>query len=288
MSAWLMSDLSLVLLVVFIGVVLISGTAVMLGVKGWQQYQASFTASTESNLEKMFMFVDAKKMFLGNVAMIIGVPALVFITTENMFYVLLSILIVLSMPTIMMKVLEARRKQQIVESLPDALAQISGSMRSGATFTSSIETMVSETKGPIGQEFELLLKEQKMGISQQDSLENLGERISSEDVDLVVTAALISRDVGGNLAEILGRLSVTLRRKIEMEGKIKALTSQGKLQGIVVSMLPFAIIFALVYVEPEGIMPIFSTFLGWGFLAAIVLLEIMGAIMIRKIVSIDV
>jgi tight adherence protein B len=288
MSAWLMSDLSLVLLVVFIGVVLISGTAVMLGVKGWQQYQASFTASTESNLEKMFMFVDAKKMFLGNVAMIIGVPALVFITTENMFYVLLSILIVLSMPTIMMKVLEARRKQQIVEALPDALAQISGSMRSGATFTSSIETMVSETKGPIGQEFELLLKEQKMGISQQDSLENLGERISSEDVDLVVTAALISRDVGGNLAEILGRLSVTLRRKIEMEGKIKALTSQGKLQGIVVSMLPFAIIFALVYVEPEGIMPIFSTFLGWGFLAAIVLLEIMGAIMIRKIVSIDV
>ena len=128
--------------------------------------------------------------------------------------------------------------KEIVESLPDVLAQVSGSMRSGSTLNSAIETMVNESKGPVGQEFALLLKEQKMGISQQDALENLGERINSEDVDLVVTAALIARDVGGNLAETFERLSIMLRKKIEMEGKIKALTSQGKLQGWVVSMLP--------------------------------------------------
>lgn len=133
-----------------------------------------------------------------------------------------------------------------------------------------------------------MVKEQKLGISQKDALENLGDRVGLEELDLVVAASLIARDVGGNLSETFDRLSVMLRRKIEMEGKIKALTSQGKMQGWVVGALPFGIMLALVYVEPQGIMPMFSTFLGWGFLAAIIALEVMGAIIIRKIVSIDV
>ncbi len=90
------------------------------------------------------------------------------------------------------------------------------------------------------------------------------------------------------MAETFFRLSHMLRRKIEMEGKIKALTSQGKLQGWVVAALPFGIIAALTVVEPEGIEPIFSTILGWGFLTVIIILELMGALMIRKIVSIDI
>ena len=127
-----------------------------------------------------------------------------------------------------------------------------------------------------------------MGMALEDALDSMAERVQSEDMDLVVSAALIARDVGGNLAEIFLSLSETLRRKIDMEGKIRALTSQGKLQGWVVGLLPFGIILGLMLVNPEGIKPIFNGLLGWGFLGVILVMEIIGGLMIRKIVTIDI
>lgn len=259
-----------------------------LSTQAFGHYQRVFTSTAETKLEKMFMFFDYKKMFFTNVFLLVGVPAFIYLITGNAFYTVVAFLATVFSPKIILRFLDKKRKDSINQALPDALAQIAGSMRSGSTFTSSIENMVNETKGPISQEFSLLLKEQKIGISQQDALENLGDRVNLEDVDLVITAALIAKDVGGNLAETFERLSDMLRKKVEMEGKIKALTSQGKMQGWVVGCLPFGIIFALTYVEPESIGPIFTTYLGWGFLAVILLLELMGGLVIRKIVSIDV
>ena len=283
-----MDSSSALYILVFTCVCIAGYIFVNLGSRAFAFYQKTFTSQAETNLEKMFLFFDYDKMFFTNIAIIFLVPGFVYLISGNAFYTVLSLAAVIAMPKIIVKVLDKKRKEKLVEALPDALAQISGSMRSGSTFTSSIELMVNETKGPLSQEFALLLKEQKIGISQQEALENMGERVDSEDLDLVITAALIARDVGGNLSETLERLSDMLRRKIEMESKMKALTSQGKLQGWGVGALPFGIIFALSYVEPEGIMPIFSTFLGWGFLAVILILELLGGVMIRKIVSIDV
>ncbi|PID42069.1 MAG: secretion system protein F [Proteobacteria bacterium] len=254
----------------------------------WQLYQSRFKTNADENLQKMFMFVDANRIFAANIGFIIFAPPIVYFFSGNIFYAVLVFLVILATPRVTIKLMESRRRSKIVSALPDALAQIAGNLTSGATFTSAIEHMVSETNGPISQEFGLLLKEQKIGISPQDALANLAERVDLEEIDLVVTATLISRDVGGNLAETFLRLSHMLRRKIEMEGKIKALTSQGKLQGWVVAALPFGIIAALTVVEPQGIEPIFSTILGWGFLTVIIILELMGALMIRKIVSIDI
>lgn len=283
-----MNDTSITLVVIFCAFAGLVFVLLNLASQAMQAYQQAFTKSAEHNLEKMFLFLDYRKMFLTNIGLLIFVPLLVYFASSNAFYAFISFLVMLVIPKVSIKVMEKKRTEKIVNALPDSLAQIAGSMRSGSTFTSSIETMVNETKGPISQEFGLLLKEQKLGISQKDALENLGERINVEEVDLVVAAALIARDVGGNLAETFERLSDMLRRKIEMEGKIKALTSQGKMQGWVVGMLPFGIILALVYVEPDSILPIFSTYLGWGFLTVIFILEGLGAIFIKKIVSIDI
>ena len=107
-------------------------------------------------------------------------------------------------------------------------------------------------------------------------------------MDLVISAALIARDVGGNLAEIFTRLSGSLRKKQEMEGKINALTAQGVLQGWVVSMLPFGILFALHFIEPEAMEFLWNSILGWVFLALIILLELLGGFFISRIVRIDV
>lgn len=276
------------LVVVFLGIVMVSWIFTQLAMQLWGGYQARFTAAAESRLERMFLFLDYKKVFLTNVGMLLVLPLAVYLYFGSVFLAIVTLIVILCIPKMMLKRMQSRRKHTIINALPDALAQIAGSLRSGATFTAAIETLVNESKGPVAQEFGLMLKEQKLGISPREALENLAERVTAEEMDLVVAAALIAREVGGNLAEIFERLSTMLRKKIEMEGKINALTSQGKLQGWVVGFLPLAIIAALVVIEPEGILPVFSTFLGWGFLTVILIMEIFGAIMIRKIVSIEV
>ncbi len=122
----------------------------------------------------------------------------------------------------------------------------------------------------------------------EDALDNLAERVQSEEMDLVVSAALIAHDVGGNLAEILHSLADTIRRKLEMEGKVQSLTAQGRLQGHVVTALPFMILGVLALIEPNATLPIFNTLLGWIFLSVIVVLLCIGGLMIRKIVDIDI
>jgi len=276
------------LVVVFLGIVMVSWIFTQLAMQLWGGYQARFTAAAESRLERMFLFLDYKKVFLTNVGLLLVLPLAVYLYFGSVFLAIVTLIVILCIPKMMLKRMQSRRKHTIINALPDALAQIAGSLRSGATFTAAIETLVNESKGPVAQEFGLMLKEQKLGISPREALENLAERVTAEEMDLVVAAALIAREVGGNLAEIFERLSTMLRKKIEMEGKINALTSQGKLQGWVVGFLPLAIIAALVVIEPEGILPVFSTFLGWGFLTVILIMEIFGAIMIRKIVSIEV
>jgi len=277
-----------ILTLLFAGITATTWLVVNAVFKGYSRYEATFTETADSKLESLFLFLDSKKIFAVNIVLLLAVPVLLYLIYENWFYIILSIIVLATFPRIALRVMESRRRAAINQALPDMLAQIAGAMRAGSTFQSAIETMTQETVGPISQEFTLLLKEQRLGKTLEESLDNLAERVQSEEMDLVVTATQISRSVGGNLAEIFLRLSETLRKKMEMESKIKALTAQGKLQGWVVGLLPFGIIFALFFVEPDGIRPIFTSLLGWIFLGVIVILEIFGGLMIRKIVNIDV
>ena len=239
-------------------------------------------------IDESSLMVDARKVFVVNVLGLLLVPVLVYLLTVSWLYVVLSVVLVLVAPRLVFWRLEKRRRESIRESLPDTLAQIAGGMRAGATFISATQVMVAETKGPVSQEFALFLREQKLGLTLDEGLDNLAERVDLEEMDLVVTAVQIARELGGNLAEIFERLSDTLRRKLEMEGKIRALTAQGKLQGWVVGLLPFFIMLALNYLEPEAMEGLYTHLLGWCFLAGILVLTLLGGLAIRKIVAIDV
>ncbi len=281
-------DIYLILAFLFIAISAMIWVFLTFSVHGFERYQAIFTEQTESKLENLFLFIDAKRVFILNVITLLVLPVTVYLLTQSTFYVILSVLALLILPKFFFLRLEAQRKLKFVHGLPDALAQIASGMSAGQTFTSAMETMVNETRGPISQEFSLVLREQRLGKSLAEALDNLAERVQAEELDLVVTATQIANEVGGNLSEIFRRLSDTLRRKMEMEGKIKALTSQGVLQGWVVGMLPFFIILALYFVDRENISPIFSNLLGWIFLGIIFINEFIGGMMIRKIVNIDI
>jgi tight adherence protein B len=253
-----------------------------------ERYANAVSETTESSLQNLFVMVDTRKVVFINLAMIVALPVIAYYVLDSVIWAIVAVVLALAMPRIVFVLLEKRRRRNITEALPDTLAQIAGAMRAGSTFPMAIQTMVSETKGPIGQEFDLVLREQRVGVTMEEALDNMAERVMTEEMDLVVSAALIARDVGGNLAEILMSLSVTLRRKLDMEGKIAALTAQGKLQGWVVSLLPFAVIAALLVFEPDAMWPIFTSLLGWAFLAVIIILEICGGFLIKKIVTIDI
>lgn len=276
--------LALLLVALTIGI----WTALRLSALGYSRYQSGFTRRAEDSFAQLFLFIDSRKLFFTNVALLLVLPLAVYFVFASWLCVAAAVIGVLVLPKCLLKMLEAKRHTAINTALPDALAQVAGAMRAGATFLNAVESMVDETSGPISQEFSLLLREQRMGLSLSDALENLAERVQTEEMDLLVTATQISRELGGNLSEIFERLSVALRRKLEMEGKIDALTSQGKMQGWVVGLLPFFIILALTWIEPESMLPLYTSLLGWCFLVVILTLEILGAVMIRKIVSIDV
>ena len=278
----------LILLIVFVGVTLIGHTVLVSGVSAVEEKSETLVTATDSQLRHMFLFANTRRLLVFYIAAITGVPLALWMLDQSPVVILVGLALVLLFPQWMLARLAARRRAAISAALPDALAQIAGAMRAGSTFGSAVQSTVEEQRGPLGQELGLMLREQRVGARLEEALDNLGERVQSEEMDLVISAALISQEVGGNLAEILQRLSETIRRKMDMEGKIKALTSQGVLQGYVVTALPFLIMTALLFMEAEAMRPIFSGLLGWIFLFIITVLVTIGGVLIRKIVSIDI
>ena len=272
----------------FVGVSLLGFMLLSTGTQAFETHSENVAVRTDSQLRKMFLFANTRRLIVLYLLALVLVPVVLVMLNQSPVIIVIALVLMLMAPGRVMKMLAKRRNVAINKALPDSLAQIAGAMRAGATFTSALQSMVEEQKGPLGQEFGLLLREQRLGARLEDALDNLGERVQSEEMDLVISASLIAQEVGGNLAEILQSLSNTIRRKKEMEGKIKALTSQGVLQGYVVTALPFFILMVLMFIEPEATGPIFSGVLGWAFLLVIALLQLVGGLMIRKIVSIDI
>ncbi|WP_416394988.1 type II secretion system F family protein [Allohahella sp. A8] len=256
--------------------------------QAYRVYQGSFTQKANTELGNMYIFWDADKLFFLNLLALCLVPLIVYLYSDSYFYVGLSVVMLIVLPRLLYLRMRKKRLQTFEMSLPDALAQMAGSMRAGATFIGSLEHMVQETRGPIQQEFTLFLQELRLGIGTDLAMQKLTKRVPSENLLIMASATLIAKDLGGNLAEVYGRLSDTLRQKITMEAKIDALTSQGRMQGWVVGMLPFAIILILQSMEPESMQYLTTGLLGWVFLGIIILMEILGLLMIRKIITIDV
>jgi tight adherence protein B len=262
--------------------------ALFFAIRAWDVYRSEFTLNAKTSLEDMFLFIDPKRLFLINIAFVILVPLLILLITQAIPFAVLAAVLIFVIPRISYKILKERREIKLIEQMPDALNMLSGALKAGSSLAIAMDLVASETEPPFSQELSLVLREQKLGVSLEDALDSFSKRNKLEEVKLLVSAITISKDVGGNLAEVLDRLANTLRAKSAMEGKIRALTSQGKLQGIVVGMLPIFLAFVLFQMEPEAMRPLLTTYYGWGVMIVIGIFLLLGAIVIKKIVTIDV
>jgi tight adherence protein B len=252
------------------------------------QQQIKFDKTAKTDLAAMFIFIDPQVLFRYSVGALVVIPLLLFLVLENPLLAVGSGVAVAFMPGYLVRRLKTSRIELFEKQMPDALLMVSGGMRAGASLSVALESMVKEQKPPLAQEFDLMLREQRLGLDFETALSNMEKRMPLPDFILLVAAMKITKEVGGNFAEILESLSHTLRRKHEMEGKIKALTAQGKLQGIVMALLPIFLLAILTWMEPEAMSPLYNTLYGWAVLVVVGIMITIGYLGIQKIVNIDV
>jgi len=281
-------NLTLVVGVIAIAALVMIWTVFQLVGNVLARQKATIAEQADSNLKDMFIFVDPAKLFRLNAIALFLVPTLVWFASGNLIFAAAAAVLIILLPKLAVDFLRKKRLRTLELQLPDALLMVAGSMRAGAALTVALESMVAESQPPISQEFELLLREQRVGVDFDTALRNMEARIPLQDFTMVISALRISREVGGNLADILESLADTLRRKHTMEGKIDALTAQGRMQGIVMTGLPVFLIFVLRFMEPDAMAPLFNTFYGWIVLGVVGVMEVIGYFFIRQIVNIDV
>ncbi len=281
-------NFSIVLGAISLAVIVMIWTVFQMAESGLRRQKQNLQATASTSLQEMFIFVDPTKLFYINVLAFVFIPGIVYLITENPVFAFASAIAIVLAPKLLVAYMKKKRARTFEEQLPDALLMVAGSLRAGAGLNVALESMVSETRPPISQEFELMLREQRLGVDLDTALQNMEKRMPIQDFIMVVAGMRISREVGGNLAETLEGIADTLRKKLTMEGKIQALTAQGRMQGIVMTCLPLFLMFILKHMEPEAMEPLFTTWYGWVTLAIVAVMEVVGYIFIRKIVNIDV
>jgi tight adherence protein B len=172
--------------------------------------------------------------------------------------------------------------------LPDALDFLARSMRAGHAFTISLEMVGEEIHEPLGQEFRALFNEQNLGASLERSFANFSRKVPITDVRFFCSAVILQRQTGGNLSEILNRLSHIIRERFRLKGQVKAVSAHGRLTATILTLLPIATLGGLMMTSPDYLTPMFENPLGKKIVAAGVIAQIMGNFFIRKIIKIKV
>ncbi|HET9644231.1 MAG TPA: type II secretion system F family protein [Burkholderiaceae bacterium] len=274
--------------VVALAAALLAWALIDIAARGLARYRQLFTERANVSLRELFLFIEPERLFAMNLALLVLAAALTWIVSGSAIAAAIVAALTAVLPRAVLKLLRQRRMDAIEQQLPDALLMLAGALRAGVSLMQGVQQLVLESRPPISQEFDVMLREQRLGVSLDEALQHLNERVPLQSLTLAVAAMRIAHDTGGQLAEALERASQTLRNKLAMEGKIRALTAQGKLQAVVVGLLPVVLIAVLNKMEPQAMGLMFTTRIGWATLAVIALLEFFGVLIIRKIVSVDV
>ena len=184
--------------------------------------------------------------------------------------------------------LNARYVRKFDEQLTDALGTMSNALRAGFSIAQAFESVAEADLHPISDEFALLLQQMRVGMSFDDALASMEKRVSSDDLSLVVTAIDIARKTGGNLTEIFDSISNTIRGRMRVERKVRTLTAQGRLQGLVVSLMPLILCVIMTMMKPKLMIPFLTSLNGIICLLVASVMVFLGWLIIRKIVTIKV
>jgi tight adherence protein B len=189
-------------------------------------------------------------------------------------------------PAMFVRYRTRQRADQVNEQLVDGLALISGGLRAGYSFLQGVEAVVRELPPPISEELRVMLEDLRIGVPLEEALYSFAHRVPTEDVDMVVTAMLVQRTSGGNLAEVLDNIAHTIRERIRLRREVSTLTAQERMSSYIVGSLPFVAFGMLSLTNPRYLAILFNTPQGQLMLAGAIVLEVVGYLVIRKIIDI--
>jgi tight adherence protein B len=252
------------------------------------RYKTKFVDRFDFALPQLFLFSSADKLLILNIGFCLSAVLVTWWLTQSWFPTLLIAGGCGALPAATLAWMKRKRVRNLAQQFPEFVSLLAGSLRAGSSLNLALGVIVTQLPEPLRQEVGLILREQKLGLSMDESLGNFSQRIELEDFQLLCAAIRISRSSGGNLADALDSLANTSRKKLALEGKIESLTAQGKLQGWVMAALPFVLALALFQIEPRAMRPLVSTWYGWLVLGLVGTLQLLGLHFIRRIIRIDI
>jgi tight adherence protein B len=256
--------------------------------KEYVRYRMRFESDAVHGLADFFLFLDPSALWGVNLAVAL-VPAGAFLLMgAEPLVVAVTASVGMMLPRALLGHARRRRLHRIDAQFPDFLLALAGALRAGSGMQSGLHQVAQHAARPLSLELNLILQQQRMGLSFTEALDALHARVPTESTGLVVAAIKVAVHTGGSLAETLERISHTLRTRLQLQGKIRALTSQGRMQAWIMAGLPFLLVFALHALDPESMRPLWSTAAGWVVIAFVAVLEVAGLYMVRRIVNIDV
>lgn len=200
----------------------------------------------------------------------------------------LFFIIGIKVPDIILNLLKTKRLKRMNDQLPEALSILANGLRAGYSFIQSMDVASKELEGPIAEEFAKTIHDNSIGKPIEECMLEMSDRTNNEDMDLFITALIIQRQVGGNLAEILDTISETIRERVKVTGEIRTLTAEGKMSAIVISLLPVALSIAIGFINPNYIDVLISTDIGRILIIVSVLMEAIGIFILKKITTINI
>lgn len=201
---------------------------------------------------------------------------------------IMAAIMLFPLPRLILRLLRKRRIAKFNEQLEDVLMGISSSLKAGFSIQQAIEEVSESGRPPISVEFRLLAQECRLGVPLTQALDNMNRRLGSEDFELVATAIITARQTGGELTGALERLAGLIRERLRIARKLHAITAMGRMQAWMIGAMPFALLIGINYVAPSLTAGLFDSILGYVMLAAVLVLDVIGFLVIRKITTIDI
>ena len=278
----------LLFLVVFAGVFYLARLAYPFFEALMDRWQRKRMDKITPKLDSMFLDIPLSKLLLIDVLSPLACGLLGFLVSHNAWVATAAAVAGLALPILIIKRLEAMRRQKFASQLVDGLMILSSSLKAGLSLLQSFEELVQEMPNPISQEFGLVIRQMQMGVSLEEAITKLKVRMRLDELDMVVTAMLVARETGGDLTQTFSRVIYTIQERNKLIGRVQALCVQANMQGIIMSLLP--ILFGIfVYKVNPGFFDVFlKDNLGRGLMLYAVISEILGIIFIRKLSRVDI
>lgn len=280
---------------VWIASLLVGVTVFVLALTRYRTFLAWFEGKKKNYLayyreafEFLFIRASLNRFAVMHLSMCILIPGLFYYLSGSLFLFLLTAPLVYIAPRFQLNRRKKKRLEQLNLQIMDALGLIANALKAGLTLPRAFDSVAVQMMPPISEEISLMLREYRLGIPLDAALTNMARRIPSTNMEIFISSILISRRSGGDIARVLEKMAEAMKEIFRLEGKINALTSQGRAQGFVLGLLPFFLGVILYFMDKNMILPLITTPQGYVICGIIAIFWMIGIFFIWKIVNVEV